>query len=362
MYNDYLNIQMLQGRLVLYANSQMFDRIFDDIFAGSDDIALYLPWDHIEAFGRSAVKDFYLNLGESARINGNTLGTDQGTSQYITLGRDGTTAKGRWYTYTVRIEGPAFGNYKAPYPYHIFIGRYDNVFIKGPLGWRLKTLCWEPLYDLGSYPCVPEENGNLHKDVLNWPPPYPFFKGGISSLKTGEDLKDEKDQKDAQWCRDVLEIEQLHGAFIDAWNRADFSAMARRFFAGKSPSLFCQGLPLALNGIDSIEKYFTWLKLRAKAYGRGIQLATSRVIEVEPGGKRARGMWTSLTLEALCKSDGAHVKMSNRTGRWYIDFIKENGQWKYKSCQWHMFCEMTPFFAVCLKPLSKGGCLRGEGR
>ena len=173
----------------------------------------------------------------------------------------------------------------------------------------------------------PNEKGNLHKDVEGWPDPYPFFE--INRI-CSDSLEDEV------WCQDVLEIENLHGAFVDAWNRGDFLTMAEQFFTFKEPELYCQGLGGSLRGIAAVKKYFQWLARRPG----GIQLATSRVIEVQPGGMLARGMWTSLTMDIL---DINPVKMSNRTGRWYIDFVKENGQWKYKNYQWHLFCEMTPF-------------------
>lgn len=348
---DYIHIQRIQSCLTLYANSRMYDKILEDLFADNDDIAIDIQaGEGMKICGRGAVENYFNELQKKVLANGNTLGTNQGTSQYIEIHPGQETAFGRWYTYTVHIEGPAFGNRTPPYPYHMMTGIYENQFCRTSLGWRLQKITWRPLFDLGRYECTPQEDGNLHADVKYWPRPYPCYND-----KTGPVISEE-DQEDLLWCQNVMEIENLHGAFVHDWNRANFEKMEEKYFAEAGAELFVQGLGETLSGQENLKKYFEHMAGRARTFDGscGIQLATSRVIEVDPGQTKARAMWTSLSMEILSPLSDHRLKMSNITGRWYLDLVKENGRWKYEKYWWTAFCSMTPFKGRRIENVDQG--------
>ena len=368
---DYIDIQMVQSRLLLYTDGLWHERIAGDLFAKGADTGIYMPDTGLAVEGFDEIEKYYDVLFVQTLKNGKTLGTNQGTAQYIEIAPSGKTAVGRWYTYTVQIEGPAFGNIKPPYPYRLSVGKYENQFVKTDKGWRLKKLCWTPVLELEAYGCEPMPDGRLHKDADCWItpwPPYPHVRkakygGGAAAGKAaaagngvedggsaaaGNEAMGGKAAADDAWSRDVLAIQNLHGSFIHYWNTGRFFDIYEKLFARQTQdiSFESQGFPGTLRG-NSVRGVFEQMQRRAHMCGGfyGVQLSTSRVIEASPDGRHARGMWTSLTLDVrdiVQDNNGNHFLMDNATGRWYIDFIRENDGWKIKDYQWKAFAYMSP--------------------
>lgn len=335
---DYLNIQMVQSRLQLYADSLWMDRIAGDLFVQDKDVQLCLPASGKHVVGAEQIHDYFREVHIRALQNGKTLGTNQGTAQYIRIEPSGDRAVGRWYTYTVSVEAGAYGHTMPPYPYRLRIGRYENEFVKVNNVWRLKKLCWEPVLELETYDCYPSDGGNVHKDADCWITPYPSYESRADGSDTAE--------PDDAWSRAVLEIQNLHGEFIHYWNTGRFTEIYEHLYARSTTeiSFDSQGFPTKLKG-SAVKNAFGQMQRRADMLGGfyGIQLSTSRVIEVHPDGRHARGMWTSLTLDVIDRrpEPGKIYRLDNATGRWYIDFIRESDGWKIKDYQWKAFAYMS---------------------
>lgn len=361
---------MVQSRLQLYADSLWTDRIAGDLFVQSNDAEICLPAEGLHVVGAERIQSYYKEAHARTLQNGKTLGTNQGTGQYIRIEPDGDRAVGRWYTYTVFVEAGAYGHSTPPYPYRLNIGRYENEFAKVNNVWKLKKLYWEPVLALETYDCYPSAGGNVHKDADCWITPYISYDrravgpGNSGAKEQGMtetwdrskgcpvpgmdcetlDTRTPADREDA-WSRAVLEIQNLHGAFIHHWNTGRFTEIYEQLYARTTQdiSFESQGFPGRLEG-RAVRNVFGQMQRRADMLGGfyGIQLSTSRVIEIHPDGRHARGMWTSLTLDASSRDTEREIyQLDNATGRWYIDFIRESDGWKIKDYQWKAFAYMS---------------------
>lgn len=169
----YYGIQFIQSRYLLMWESGMFDTMVEETFSRSEDIAVnYQGFAH-GASGRAEVRRFFEDVGELAQINGSIIRNDLPTSQYICVDEDGCAATGKWITMSAVIEGPAYGNMEPPYPYPYYIGIFENRYIKENGEWRIKTLNWKPLLELGDWTMNPKTCiGLYYSDPEKWPRPF----------------------------------------------------------------------------------------------------------------------------------------------------------------------------------------------
>ena len=82
----------------------------------------------------------------------------------------------------------------------------------------------------------------------------------------------------------------------------------------------------------------------------GLHMLTTPIVEVHPDGTRAWGMWHTLGCntqpdfvahDTAIKSDPELLAMWQQ-GKYFIDFIKERGEWKWKNFRWYVNFR-TPF-------------------
>jgi len=104
----------------------------------------------------------------------------------------------------------------------------------------------------------------------------------------------------------------------------------------------CEGFGI-FDGKKGIESFFVNWHHSMEGDAEGmfcIHLLTTEIIEVATDGKTARGLWFSPGAETRKKmDDGAHEAYWI-WGMYAIDFIKENGEWKF----WHF---RIPHILLC---------------
>ena len=82
----------------------------------------------------------------------------------------------------------------------------------------------------------------------------------------------------------------------------------------------------------------------------GLHLLTTPLIEVHPDGKFAWGMWHTLGCNTQPDFVGEHADVTAdpklvamwQQGKYFIDFVNEDGEWKYKNFRWYVNFR-TPF-------------------
>lgn len=341
--DDYLAVQSLQSRISIYTDSRCALRIAEDLFEHSDCVSLSVKGSHnnAECTGYDEVRAYWEEFDRRILKNGDTLGSNLAVNQEIRFSPDGDTAEGRWYTYTVDIEGPAYGAAEPPYRYLLSIGRYDNTFARTKDGWKIRKLCWRPLIGFEPYEISASADGTIRQAVEDWPKPYELYEGGTSSCGSG-DMSDD----DIAWCDAVISVKNLMARFVECRFTGKTADAAETFFVSDAitvPSFFLQGMPAAMVGKENLDIWFAREEKKA-GYLDGyapVDLLTSGAVEpysensesstacTEPY-TRARASWASLTLTPLRVSDGS-VTYSNATSRWTGDFAKEDGIWKIQS-------------------------------
>ncbi len=82
----------------------------------------------------------------------------------------------------------------------------------------------------------------------------------------------------------------------------------------------------------------------------GLHMLTTPLIEVHPDARFAWGMWHTLGCNTQPDFVGEHVDMTAdpkliamwQQGKYFIDFVKEDGDWKFKNFRWYVNFR-TPF-------------------
>lgn len=82
----------------------------------------------------------------------------------------------------------------------------------------------------------------------------------------------------------------------------------------------------------------------------GLHMLTTPIVEVDPDGRLAWGMWHTLGCntqpdfvahDTQVSADPVLLAMWQQ-GKYFIDFVKENGEWKWKNFRWYVNFR-TPF-------------------
>lgn len=114
-----------------------------------------------------------------------------------------------------------------------------------------------------------------------------------------------------------------------------FTAMGKRnIFAGSMPDVSLETGAMRQIGIDSImegQKLFTTAPLNGEWW---LHPVTTPMIEVAGDGKTARGLFFSLGPEANREIKDGQARGYWSCGKYTVDFIKENGEWKIWHIRW----------------------------
>ena len=140
----------------------------------------------------------------------------------------------------------------------------------------------------------------------------------------------------------VHEIQNLQGRYNHYLSMGRFDGIME-MFSSKDPDI---ELEIADSGVyvghDSIRK---WLDESIKPKhisrgGMGLMMLLTPVIEVSRDGKSAKGMWHSFGCTA--SSMGSGIRASWQQGKYDNEFLKEDGEWKFRSIHWYINFR-TPF-------------------
>jgi hypothetical protein len=140
----------------------------------------------------------------------------------------------------------------------------------------------------------------------------------------------------------VHEIQNLQGRYNHYLSMGIFEGMFD-MFSKKNPNI---ELEIADSGVyvghESIQRWLTE-SIKPKHISRGgmgLMMLLTPVIEVSRDGESARGMWHSFGCTASRTESG--LRATWQQGKYDCEFVKEDGQWKFRSIHWYINFR-TPF-------------------
>jgi hypothetical protein len=113
-------------------------------------------------------------------------------------------------------------------------------------------------------------------------------------------------------------------------------------FAKKDPNIIIELADSGEHrGIEGVKKVFSIL---GEKYGfpgsLGLHMLVTPVVEVSQDGKTAKGMWHSFGCNTI--KEGNEVSAMWQAGKYDIEFVKEDGEWKYRVFKWYVIFR-TPY-------------------
>ena len=113
-------------------------------------------------------------------------------------------------------------------------------------------------------------------------------------------------------------------------------------FAKKDPNVIIELADSGEHrGIEGVKKVFSILGEKYRFPGSlGLHMLMTPVVEVSKDGKTARGMWHSFGCNTYKGEFGLFAMW--QTGKYDIEFVKEDGEWKYRVFKWYVIFR-TPY-------------------
>ena len=141
---------------------------------------------------------------------------------------------------------------------------------------------------------------------------------------------------------DIQEIANLQGRYLFYVQAHDYEAIVD-MFAKDDPEVSVEvaegGVYVGIEKVramfvDLIKPFFT------SAGTLPVHMLTTPVIEIQPDGETAYGMWQTLGCNTFPGEEGLCATWQQ--GKYDNIFVKENGQWRFKQFRW--LCNFrTPF-------------------
>jgi SnoaL-like domain len=150
---------------------------------------------------------------------------------------------------------------------------------------------------------------------------------------------------------DAREIANLQGRYIYYLQAHQYERIVEMFACKEEVSVEMDNLGKFI-GRDKVRDVF--LKVLQPLYtmkgAMGLHMLTTPVIEVHPDGRRAWGMWHTLGCNTQPDFVGEDTEMTAdpvliamwQQGKYFVDFVKEDGEWKWKDFRWYVNFR-TPF-------------------
>lgn len=154
---DYKQIQDLQLRYENYVQCRRFDLIELELLSTGNDLCYTHSDLDAPVTGRSAVLDMYRDAAEQFEKNNGFLRCDLSASQVLEIDKDGLHARGTWLTIGVLCKQEAFGLGKGQYELYRVMGQRHTEFVKEGDAWRMRTIQWKKLCELGPIQYDPEK-------------------------------------------------------------------------------------------------------------------------------------------------------------------------------------------------------------
>lgn len=145
-----------------------------------------------------------------------------------------------------------------------------------------------------------------------------------------------------QYLRDFHEIDQVMHKYAHYLLRTDLQGIVD-LFAQKDPNVSVEiadsGVFKGLEGVKRIYLDQHW-RIHSIPGFMGSVLMHNPWIEIHPNGKEARGMWTSLNLNAKPSGGytggGGALQSVLGHGKYANTLVKEDGKWKLRNFHWYV--------------------------
>ena len=151
-----------------------------------------------------------------------------------------------------------------------------------------------------------------------------------------------------QHLEDIHEIQNMMSRYQYLHTSGQHEATAE-MFATKTPGIRAELGPLGVyEGTEGIQRMYVKLHKYRDGDGKGILNVlplTTPVIEVAGDGKTAKGLWIAPGLHTL--APGGKLQAFWVWCKYGIDFVKEDGKWKF----WHVYTYgifYTPYYRAIL--------------
>ena len=139
---------------------------------------------------------------------------------------------------------------------------------------------------------------------------------------------------------DIEEIKMLQSRYQHFIHTYDWEGIVD-LFAKKAPDVSAEiGQSGLFVGTEGIKRFFTERMPSPRRGRKGtllFHIAVNPVIEVSKDGKTAKAVWLSPGIE----TSGQHNLQCWGWGKYYCDYIKEDGKWKFWHLKWYQTFE-TP--------------------
>jgi hypothetical protein len=174
----------------------------------------------------------------------------------------------------------------------------------------------------------------------------------ITSSAQGESLtlaelarKVEVLERKLELCRDAQQIACLQGRYLYYLQSHRYDLIAELFARHEPVSIEMDNLGRFTGREKAVGVFMNVLKpLYTMKGAMGLHMLTTPLIEVHPDGRRAWGMWQTLGCNTQPDFVGHDTEMSGdaklmamwQQGKYFVDFVKEDGEWKWKDFRWYV--------------------------
>jgi hypothetical protein len=159
------------------------------------------------------------------------------------------------------------------------------------------------------------------------------------------DVIDEKlEARIRQWL-DIEEIKKLQSKYQHLLHMYDWEGIVGLFATGTDDISAEIGQSGLFVGSEGVRRFFTQRMPSPRRGRKGtllLHMAVNPVIEVSSDGKRARGLWHGPGYYTLAESGGPKADIT--LGKYAMDYIKEDDEWKFQHLKWYNFTTFNGFW------------------
>jgi hypothetical protein len=152
------------------------------------------------------------------------------------------------------------------------------------------------------------------------------------------------EEQEARLCRleDIHEINNLQGRYNHYLSMSIFDKIIDQF-AKRDPNVKVEIADSGVyEGFEGVKRLF--LTMGSRLFGRKgaspLMMIMTPVIELSRDGKTAKGIWHSFGCITMREETGPYAAWVQ--GKYDNEFVKEDGQWKFRSLRWYVNFR-TPF-------------------
>ncbi len=152
-------------------------------------------------------------------------------------------------------------------------------------------------------------------------------------------------EKQIVHLNDAREIGNLQGRYIYYLQAHQYEKIAEMFAHHEPVSIEMDNLGKFVGRDKVVDVFLKVLKpLYTMKGAMGLHMLTTPVVEVHPDGRQAWGMWHTIGCNTQPDFVGKDVAMTDhpqliamwQQGKYFIDLVKEDGEWKWKNFRWYV--------------------------